>query len=227
MPLLFANFRRWSCLIHKWFCPKQVGGIQAFHWFSVTTSLYVRFGVDSLAEPLVSSSFLNSSLLDSLLGTLFPLGPGHLDLPCSVPSAGWRWAGKFTSHIWESTWVPSRHCEPVLTLLFFGFATDFFRLLIVKTLRFAFSVLVSLMFWVWHFRAWLQILGYLLLCFSNMDCLFSQTTLLLFLCFPFSSPPPSFAFVFPDPLIPGSISLTLWVSVLAWSFFLCKWLLFW
>lgn len=122
MPLLFANFRRWSCLIHKWFCPKQVGGIQAFHWFSVTTSLYVRFGVDSLAEPLVSSSFLSSSLLDSLLGTLFPLGLGHLDLPCSVPSAGWRWAGKFTSHIWESTWVPSRHCEPVLTLLFFGFA---------------------------------------------------------------------------------------------------------
>ena len=156
--LLFANFHSYSHLTHTEFCPTHVRRIQAFHWFSMTTSLYVRFGVDSLAEPLVSSSFLSSSLLDSLLGTLFPLGLGHLDLPCSVPSAGWRWAGKFTSHIWESIWLPSGLLWTCAHSGFSWFAcADFFPLLVVKTLMFAFSMPVSLVFWGWYSWAWFQI----------------------------------------------------------------------
>ena len=181
---------------------------------SVRRNVMGDFVVGSRAEPLLSfPAPVLHPFLDSLLDALFPLGLGHFDFPCSVSC--WRWAGKFTSQIWESTWLPSVHLWPYAHSGVFGLPTliSFCCLLLrlevclfcaskSSVLGLAFPGLTS------------NTQGYLLLCFSNIDYLFSWTMLLLFLWLLPVLSLSWFQYVFPDPTTPGSNSLMLWDFVL-------------
>ena len=46
------------------------------------------------------------------LGHAYSSGTRTLGFPYSVLSRGWTQTGKFTSHIWESAWLPSGHLWP-------------------------------------------------------------------------------------------------------------------
>ena len=81
----------------------------------------------------------------SLLETLFPLGLRHFDFPCPVASGSGRLAGKFTSHTWESTWLPFGHLWPCGHLTLLACLRQFLASFVVKTFKFAFSVPVSVL----------------------------------------------------------------------------------
>ena len=127
--ILFANFHSYSHLTHVLILPhagrKEYGPFIGPVRRNFTADLT---WVAELSEPLLSfPAPVPHPFLDSLLDTLFPLGLGHLHFPCSISSGSWRWAGKFTSCIRESTWLPSGHVWPYSSLWRFWFAcTDFF-----------------------------------------------------------------------------------------------------
>ena len=130
-----------------------------------------------VAEVRLWWGFYAPSLHFFLYSLLDVLGIGHIVFLRSVTSRSWRWAGMFTSRIWESAWLVSEHLWPYAYLGIVGLPVLIsLRCLVLRFWSLPFLRPVSLISW-----AWLQILGYLLLCFSNMIYLFSWTILLLFL----------------------------------------------
>lgn len=120
------------------------------------------FTVDLTLVAELSPCWLFQLLLFVLPGFLaghsVSSGTRTLGFPLSVPFGSWRWAGSFTSHIPESSLLPSGHVWPLLALVNLVCLRCFLSCCLwFKTLKFAFSVLVRLVSWVWHSQAWLQL----------------------------------------------------------------------
>lgn len=173
-----------------------------------------RLGVGSRAEPLLSfPTPIHRPFLDSLRDVLFPVGPGHW-LPLlrflleaedehvsSLPISG----NLLGCHldICDRVGFPAlisfvAPCWGPWSLPFCAGESS--------VLGLAFPRLTS------------NTPGYLLLCFSNMDNLFSWTMLLLFLWLLPICSLSWFLYEFPDPSTPSSISHMLWDSEWAFCF---------
>lgn len=116
---------------------------------------------------------------------LYLLGLGHWDFPCSVHAGSWRWTGKFTSHLWKSTWLPLDTSDPTVRAFWFA-CTDFYCLLLrLWNLPF-------LCYWVsrvWHSLAWFHIPRTTFSAFQIWSIHSVEQLLLLFLwLLPFSFP---------------------------------------
>ena len=119
------------------------------------------FTVDLTRVAELSPCWLFQPLLFVLPGFLAghagSSGTRTLGFPLSVPFGSWGRAGSFTSHVPESSLLLSGHVWPLLVLLeLFCLCCFLSCCLWFKTLKFAFSVPVSLMSWVWRSQAWLQ-----------------------------------------------------------------------
>lgn len=141
---------------------------------------------------------------------LYLLGLGHWDFPCSVHAGSWRWTGKFTSHLWKSTWLPLDTSDPTVRAFWFA-CTDFYCLLLrlwnlpffaiecpgsgIPWPDFTYLGLPSLLF---KYGAFIQL--------NNCCYYFYDYCPFLSLSW--------FQYMFPDPSTVGSISHMLWDSVL-------------